>query len=126
MASILFVDDSTLATRTLVEALRRCGYDVEIAADADEAVRLFTLNPADAVVMDCHVETSCCQTIAPVLRQIYPDTPIIMMSGYCGVPCERLRHADGCVQKGNATALLDALRTLLCSRHYGLCQSLAA
>jgi len=125
MASILVVDDSTLSTRTLVEALRRSGYDVEIAPDADEAVRLFKLNPVDAVVMDCHVEASS-QTIAPVLRQIYPDTPIIMMSGYCGVPCKRLRAADGCVQKGDTTALLDALRTLLCSRHYGLCQSVAA
>ena len=125
MASTLFVDDSTLSTRTLVEALRRCGYEVQIA-NADEAVRLFGLNPADAVVMNCHLEASNTQAIAPALRQIYPDTPIIMMSGYCGVPCRRLQYADGCVQKGEPTALLDALRTLLCSCHYGLCQSVAA
>ena len=99
---------------------------MHVAPDAEEALTLFRLYPIDAVVTDCHPEAPGRQIIAPALRRISPDVPIIMMSAFCGVPCTRLGYADACIQKGDVTALLSALRMLLCSRVYGLCQSVAA
>jgi hypothetical protein len=47
-----------------------------------------------------------------------------MLSGYCGVPCERLQYADTCLQKGSSPAtLLDIIEVLLRSRRYGLARS---
>ncbi len=126
MPTILFIDDHTCGSHTVAHRLRACGYEVQVAPDVEEALTLFRLYPIDAVVTDCHPEIPGRGIIAPVLRQISPNVPIIMMSPFCGVPCTRLRYADACIQKGDVTALLSALRVLLCSRTYGLCQSVAA
>jgi CheY-like chemotaxis protein len=123
MASLLVIDDHTCGSRTLVKTLRSAGYTVEVALDQLEAIDLFRLFAVDAVIMDCHPEIAG-RPIAPVLRHITPDTPIIMFSGFCAVPCSRLRDADACIQKGNVTALLENLHIMLCSRGYGRCQSL--
>jgi CheY-like chemotaxis protein len=122
MPSLLVIDDHTWGSRTLVKALRSVGYTVEVALNQLEAIDLFRLCAVDAVIMDCHPEITG-RPIAPVLRDISPDTPIIMSSGFCGVPCSRLRDADGCIQKGNVIALLETLHMMLCSRGYGLRQS---
>jgi DNA-binding response OmpR family regulator len=126
MPTILFINDHTCGSHTVAHRLRASGYEVQIAPDADEALTLFRLYPIDAVVTDCHPETLGREVMAPILRRINPDIPIIMMSAFCGAPCTRLRYADACIQKGDVTSLLGALRMLLCSRAYGLCQSIAA
>ncbi|MFZ0564281.1 MAG: response regulator [Terriglobales bacterium] len=126
MPTILFIDDGTCGSHTVAHKLRACGYEVQVAPDAEEALTLFRLYTIDAVVTDCHPETPGCEIIVPALRQMTPDVPIIMMSAFCRVPCRRLRYADACIQKGNVTTLLTALRVLLCSRAYGLCQSVCA
>jgi CheY-like chemotaxis protein len=125
MPSLLVIDDHTCRARTLVRTLRSVGYTVEVALDEREAVDLFRLFAADAVIMDYHPEAGG-RLIAPILRRISPDTPVIMVSGFCGLPYSRLRDADACVQKGNVIILLEALRVMLCSRGYGLHQSVAA
>lgn len=125
MSSLLVIDDHTCGSRTLVRTLRSLGYKVEVALDQQDAIDLSRLCAADAVIMDCLPEVDG-RTIAPILRHINPDTPIVMISGYCGLPCDRLRFADACVQKGNVATLLETLRMVLCSRGYGLCRSLVA
>ena len=125
MPTILLIDDHTCGSRTVAHKLQACGYEVQVAPDAEEALTLFRLYPIDAVVTDCHDEMPGRGLIAPTLRRISPDVPIIMMSAFWRVPCRRLQHADACIQKGNVTGLLSALRLLLCARAYGLCQSVA-
>jgi CheY-like chemotaxis protein len=56
MSSLLVIDDHTCGSRTLVKTLRSVGYTVEIALDEREAIDLFRLCAADAVIMDCHPE----------------------------------------------------------------------
>ncbi len=126
MPTIFFIDDHTCGAHMLAHRLRAYGYEVQVAPDAEEALTLFRLYAIDAVITDCHPEIHGREIIAPELRRMSPDVPIIMMSGFCGVPCGRLRYADSCIQKGDVTALLSALRMLLCARAYGLCQSVVA
>lgn len=126
MPMILFIDDHTCGSRALAHKLRACGYEVQVAPDAEEALTLFRLYRIDAVVTDCHCEIPSRGTLAPIIRSIRPDVPIILMSAFCGMPCARLRDADACVCKGDIPALLSTLRMLLCFRNFGLCQSLVA
>jgi CheY-like chemotaxis protein len=125
MPTILFIDDHTCESRTVAHKLQACGFEVQVAPDDEEAQTLFRLYPIDAVVMDCHPEMPGRGIIAPSLRGIRRDVPIIMMSAFCRLPCRRLQYADACIQKGNFTGLLSALRLLLCARAYGLCQAVA-
>lgn len=73
MATLLYIDDRTCGSRMLVQKLRNCGYEVQVATDADEAVGLFRLYAVDAVVMDCHLE-GICGAVAPIFRRLSPDT----------------------------------------------------
>jgi len=126
MATVLFVDDHTCGSRDLIRTLRTAGHDVNVAADADEAIGLFWLQPADIVVLDCRLgrESDPAGDPAAALRRLSPDTPIIMMSSYCGVPCPQLRYADACLQKGDTSSnLLRTVEVMLCARRYGLCRS---
>src|ERR1017187_3038035 len=105
MPTILFIDDHTCGSHTVAHKLRAYGYEVQVAPDTEEALTLFRLYAIDGVITDCHPEILGRGTIAPALRRIGPNVPIIMMSAFCRVPCSRLRYGDGCVQKGDVTAL---------------------
>jgi CheY-like chemotaxis protein len=126
MPTLLYIDDQTCGSRMLVQKLRNAGYEVQIAPDADEAVGLFRLYAVDAVVTDCHLESNSRGAVAPVLRRISPETPIVLLSSCCRVPCTQFHYADACIQKGEWNLLLRALRAALCARNYGLLQSVAA
>ena len=54
MPTILFIDDHTCGSHTVPQTLRACGYEVQVAPDAREALTLFRLYPIDAVVTDCN------------------------------------------------------------------------
>jgi two-component system response regulator MprA len=49
---VLVVDDEPQLRRALERALKLEGYDVELAADGDEALRSLALAPFDAIVLD--------------------------------------------------------------------------
>lgn len=126
MATILCIDDHTYGLATTIETLRAHGFVVLAAADTQDAFDLLVDNVVDAVLLNCHapVETS---RIAPILRKLEPNAPIIMVSSYCGVPCENLRLSDACLQRGESDeVLLRTLEMTLCLRRYGLCRSVAA
>jgi ActR/RegA family two-component response regulator len=124
--TLLYIDDQTCRSRLLVQNLRKADYEVYVAPDEDEAIGLFRLYPVDAAVMNCHVDSTHEEPIAPVLRRIRPDVPIIMLSGYCPSPCAMFKYADACVQRGDSNAVLEVLPPALCARSFGLVQSLAA
>jgi ActR/RegA family two-component response regulator len=125
MPNVLLIDHCTCGSRLLAHALQRGGYEVHIAPDAEEAFSLLRLYPVDAVILDCHLQTSAGEPLVPVLRAMNPDTPVIMLSGFCHLPCAQLRYSDICLQKGDSRALLNALRALRSSRRYGLFRAVA-
>ena len=126
MATILFIDDHKCGSRRVVRKMRASGYEVCIALDAEEAIRLVRLHPVDVVVLDCGLCRSSHLDPAPVFRSLKSDMPMIMISSYCGVGCEHL-PADACLQAGESEAiLLKTLEAMLCARRYGLIRSVAA
>ncbi|MBV9610728.1 MAG: response regulator [Acidobacteria bacterium] len=122
MRTILWVDDSTYSADQLREFLLNHGYGVALASDARTAVELVCDRDIKAVLLDCHLPQA--EDVALAIRHARPNLPIVMISGYCGIPCERLQYADTCLQKGFSPAtLLEALTVLLRSKRYGLCRS---
>lgn len=125
MATILCVDDCTYGLFRTIKMLRTHGYDVLAAADVAEGVELLLTNAVDAIILNCHAgETS---RITSIARNLKPNAPIVMLSGYCGVPCQHLRLSDACIQRGDSDdVLLRTLQAMLCCRRFGLCRSVAA
>ena len=122
MRTILCVNDSTYASDTLKDFLKTHGYDVVFVPDGRVAVELVSDRKIKAVLLDCHIPQA--EEIAVALRHARANVPIVMLSAYCGVPCERLQHADSCLQKGYSPAtLLETIEVLIRQRHYGLCRS---
>ena len=81
MALILVVDDEELLRRTLRTALERAGHEVEEAVDGGDAVRKFARRPCELVLIDIIMpEREGVETIGE-LRRLYPELPIIAMSG---------------------------------------------
>ena len=105
---ILVMDDEQALRNILTEMLRVLGYEVETAADGDEAVRLYQMSqdvgvPFDAVILDLTVTngTGGKETIEKLLA-INPVLRAIVSSGYSNDPV-MANYRDygfaGCVPK---------------------------
>lgn len=124
MPTILCVDDSTFGLCHVVKWLNRNGYYVLAAADRAAALAIVGERPISAVLLNCQRDLDNASFIA-ALRGLQPGIAVIMLSGYCGVPCRRLALADACIEKADP-ALLMTLRAALCQSQYGLCRSPSA
>jgi DNA-binding NtrC family response regulator len=100
---ILIVDDDPSIRRTLQALLKKAGYEVMLAHDGNEAVRLWRDHGGDLVITDLHMPgKDGIQTIVELLSHT-PGVRIIAMSG--GGQTKRLDLL------GNAT-LLGAVLTI--------------
>ena len=64
---------------------------------------------------------------AVTIKHLSPNTPIIMMSAFCRMPCRRMVNADVCIEKGeDGRHLLHVLELMSHARHYGLCRGVPA
>ena len=81
---ILFVDDDELVLEIGGKMIQRLDYEVLIAKDGDEALELFKENKAavDVVILDMRMPGMNGATVHDRLREIRPDTKIILASGY--------------------------------------------
>ena len=83
MKSILCADDEVTIQRILQRILEARGYEVRLAANGAEVLRLFAENPADLVLLDVAMPVmngiDCCKELRK--RPESYDVPIIMVSG---------------------------------------------
>jgi PAS domain S-box-containing protein len=82
--TILVVDDEPKLRRLAGVILERAGYSVLVARDGHEAVETFRQNAAEitAVLMDMSMPVMGGQEASRLIREIRPEVPIIMSSGY--------------------------------------------
>ncbi len=80
---ILVVDDEANVRDLLSTVLLNHGYQVLLARDGVEGLRLFSAAPdqIDLVLTDLHMPNSSGQSFADLLRPIRPDVRILFMSG---------------------------------------------
>jgi DNA-binding response OmpR family regulator len=79
---ILVVDDEELIRRLYLAELARDGYEVDTVASGAEAID--QVNTADyrAVVLDIELPDMAGLEVLQRLREVSPDTPIILNSAY--------------------------------------------
>ncbi|MEN6586862.1 MAG: EAL domain-containing protein [Sulfuricella sp.] len=80
--TVLFVDDDANILAALRRSLRRSGYRILTAGSGREGLDLLATNPVQVVVTDQRMpEMSGTEFIARV-KELYPDTVRIVLSGY--------------------------------------------
>jgi len=121
VAHILLVDDNDQVRTSLRLMLQRAGYDVEEAADGEEAVRRYQARPADVVITDIVMpKKDGLEAIMEIWRD-FPHARIIALSGSesVGDPATNLEYAQifGALRSFtkpiHREELLDAVRELL-------------
>lgn len=81
---LLLADDEPIVRETISEMLRIDGFVVDVAADGQDAVELFSARPEayDAVILDVVMPRMGGMDAAQRMREIRPDIPVIFATGY--------------------------------------------
>ena len=80
MADVLIVDDDDVIRETLLELLEG-NYHCQEASTAEEALRKLEAQPFDVVLTDISMPGLSGSELLQRARELYPDTPVIIMSG---------------------------------------------
>ena len=81
MKRILIIDDETNILLMLKKMLERAGYEIDLASNGEEGLRLFRNAPSDLVITDIIMpEKEGLETIRE-MRKMQPEMKIIAMSG---------------------------------------------
>jgi DNA-binding NtrC family response regulator len=83
---VLVVDDEALIRWSLSETLSERGHLVSEAGDGQTALRMLTTSsaPFDVVLLDYHLPDSHDLVLLSTIRQVAPNTAVIMMTAYSG------------------------------------------
>lgn len=79
---ILIADDDPAIRGLFSAALRNAGYDVELAADGDEALDALHRRCPDLLLADLVMPGLTGDRLARRLRERCPDAALVFMSGY--------------------------------------------
>src|SRR5512143_286264 len=82
---ILVVDDDLLFSATLVQALRRRGYEVAAAPGPAEALALARSDPPDAAVLDLKIADDSGLGLIGPLKALRPEMRILLLTGYASI-----------------------------------------
>src|SRR5262249_17438532 len=81
--TILVIDDEPTVRDVAERALRCAGYEVLLAANGREGIDLLIAHPdIAAVVLDLAMPIMTGDQALPELRQLQPELPVILSSGY--------------------------------------------
>ena len=80
MAHVLVVDDEPAVRRALERALRLESYDVELAADGEEALDVLASSPVDAVILDVAMPRLDGLEVCRRMRNAGDRTPVLMLT----------------------------------------------
>jgi CheY-like chemotaxis protein len=104
--TILFADDDPGILDSWRALLQHAGYRVLAAPDGPEALRLFSTEAVDAVVLDYEMPGMNGATVAAQIRQIKSGVPLILFSTLLTVPNDDLALFNCHVSKGDSFAVL--------------------
>ena len=84
MAQILVIDDSAEMRQMLEQTLRTAGYEVVLASDGKEGVKLHRANAASLVIADLFMPNQEGLETIVELHRDFPSVPIVAICGYPG------------------------------------------
>jgi len=119
-ASLLVVDDEPIARSNLQHVLSREGYDVDVAANGEEALELLRRKEFDCIVTDLKMERMDGMQLLEAARDVAPDARFILVTGYATVDTAVRALKTGAVhylsKPIDLSELREAVRTALQSR----------
>lgn len=112
---LLCVDDDSKFRQFYRTLLGSYGYDVAVAANGRQALKLFLSNKIDAVLTDFEMpEMTGCE-LAARLKRLRPELPVLLLSGSKSVAIPKA--VDASLTKGApVNKLVDQLEILLAKR----------
>jgi DNA-binding NtrC family response regulator len=81
-AKILVIDDERIALRNLEHVIQKEGYEVTATQSGSNALKLLEEQPFDVVLTDLRMEKVDGMQILKKSHELYPDTEVIMITGY--------------------------------------------
>lgn len=82
MTNILVIDDEQHIRKLYSEYLTREGYQIDTATGYDEALQLLQQKSYDLILLDVELGETSGLDVLKKLKEIYPDTPIILNTAY--------------------------------------------
>ena len=80
---VLVCEDNSLTLRSIEYVLKNAGFEVLMAIDGDQGIRILDEQEVDLVITDIVMPGRLLgTTLSAELRLLAPDLPIIFMSGY--------------------------------------------
>jgi CheY-like chemotaxis protein len=111
---VLCVDDETVGLAMRKQVLETLGYRVFTAESGPDALKTFSSEPIDIVILDYKMPGMNGDVVAERMKELKPSVPILMLSAYVDLPRETLALVDMCLTKGNGPLiLLEAVAELL-------------
>ena len=116
--SLLCVDDDSSFRQFYKTLLESYGYDVTVAANGRQALKLFLSRKVDAVLTDFEMPGMTGGELAARLKRLRPELPVLLVSGSKSMQQKPPQAVDAAVGKGVATSkLVDQIERLLANRH---------
>jgi DNA-binding NarL/FixJ family response regulator/predicted DNA-binding transcriptional regulator AlpA len=107
LATLLCIDDHREGLAVRKAFLEALGYYVLAASDGPTGLKLFRETAVDLVVLGYHPQCTDCEAIIKMLRQRWPEVPILVLSAAIhGVPEWVLQTVNGFIQKGQPSSVL--------------------
>jgi DNA-binding NtrC family response regulator len=82
VARVLIVDDEDNQVRTLTIGLRLEGFEVTVARDAESALHMLEVDPADIAILDLMMPGTNGMELARKLRTLHPELRVVLTSAY--------------------------------------------
>ena len=101
--NVLIIDDEEDILNACKNVLEDEGYDVDIAKSYDEALKTFNDKKVDLVFLDVWLPNVDGLDILSNIKEKYPNTNVIMMSGHAGSISKLLSSCDEVFKKNENT-----------------------
>ncbi|MBI5474309.1 MAG: response regulator [Ignavibacteriae bacterium] len=83
--TVLVIDDEPIVCHSVRKILSKQSCAVEEAFDVDVAMRKMKLNKYDMVILDLKMPKRSGIEVLRSIRELYPDLPVVMVSGYASI-----------------------------------------
>ncbi len=114
---LLCVDDDSGFRHFYETLLGSYGYDVILAANGKQALKLFLSRKVDAVLTDFEMPGMTGTELATRLKRLRPDLPVLLVSGSKRIVDAPPKTVDASVAKGiPVTTLIDELEVMIAKR----------
>ena len=94
-ANILVIDDDVKLLGVYERLLTRHGMHAKVCADGTRAISILKANPCDVALLDIRMPGIEGTDLLPLIKKLYPNLPVILVSAYCDDANANYYHSLG-------------------------------